>query len=774
MSRPEVSGIANDFARGETNASSTAAFRRELVHNVREGVLHFMKYCSAPLKVRREVLDGITALFNDGLDGISLVKVAKWLFCYPLARFNQETISDQPGNPFRISKVVKCWFRSRMYKDAKGENAHLWYTWFQLKRICPHVPEDFIVQAAKDHRSSMARKEPQDPDEESDRGEVFELLKRRVFPTLKRAMDHGGWDFRQHAWAPSLSACLEAGRERSAGYLERVTVDCKSAVGTVIREVGKGGWGDLVPLYRVTRHADENWFGPLDPPAVLSRSETGEGDPLWAWALLDGTPTRVPVFETGTEDKLAWHEFLEDLAWRETLEPRLRCETEFILEPLKVRTITKGPAASYTLAKAWQKAIHGIMREMPVFKLIGAVISAEDVEGIRLDPGWVWHSIDYSAATDRLSASLSERCMEELTSACGVLPIGDAIRATLRPHTVGYTCLKRRYGVSLPDVEQENGQLMGSPTSFPILCLVNYGTILAADEEFFGAEGWSPAQIAEVSSRALINGDDALVHRPREWRVVHERISAACGLSYSVGKAYSSTRYANMNSVGFWDIIPPGSRASSAVSVSAKPRMTVCTYYPIASLLGMCSEKTVGRENDDVIIDGRCVDALKRGIEASLRPAWTVVMALGREEFASSLRREIEWRNLFVSEALGGCGVPCPRGYRYRIEERQKGHAEWVWTSGGHFLSDEAGRPDLLLEPLSENDVLGPCVINDRRFLREPRSDLELRKLRAHRPPSNPRKLPKGWAAKVYRWSIPEDCSCETCELDRLRNELSP
>jgi len=432
------------------------------------------------------------------------------------------------------------------------------------------------------------------------------------------------------------------------------------------------------------------------------------------------------------------------------------------LEPLKVRTITKGPAASYTIAKGWQKAIHGIMRDMPVFKLIGKVISAEDVEAIRLDPGWVWHSIDYSAATDKLSVSLSRKVMKVLTTACGVLPIRDIIRQTLRPHTVGYTCLERRYGVSLPDVDQENGQLMGSPTSFPILCLVNYGTILAADAEYFGGLGWTPEQITEVSARALINGDDALVHRPLEWRVIHERISASCGLSYSVGKAYSSSLYANMNSVGFWDVIPPRLRMAS--EVRDKREMKVCTYYPIASLLGRCSEKTVGREGDDVVIDGKCVDALRRGLEASLRPAWSLVQTLGNRRFVADLRKEVEWRNLFVPEVLGGCGIPCPVGYRFRVEERQRDHALWVWTCGGHFLSDDTSCPELELEAVTTLDFLGPVILDDRRFLIENRA-LERRKPRAHcRPAGQIRSLESGWTRKQYRWREPSwKCECVCC-----------
>ena len=51
-----------------------------------------------------------------------------------------------------------------------------------------------------------------------------------------------------------------------------------------------------------------------------------------------------------------------------------------VVEPLKVRMVTKGPMVIYTRALELQKFLHSHLRKCPTFKYVGDAISTEDFE----------------------------------------------------------------------------------------------------------------------------------------------------------------------------------------------------------------------------------------------------------------------------------------------------------------------------------------------------------------------------------------------------------
>jgi hypothetical protein len=51
-----------------------------------------------------------------------------------------------------------------------------------------------------------------------------------------------------------------------------------------------------------------------------------------------------------------------------------------VVEPLKVRMVTKGPVVIYTRALEIQKFLHSHLRRCPTFKYVGDVISTDDFE----------------------------------------------------------------------------------------------------------------------------------------------------------------------------------------------------------------------------------------------------------------------------------------------------------------------------------------------------------------------------------------------------------
>jgi hypothetical protein len=113
--------------------------------------------------------------------------------------------------------------------------------------------------------------------------------------------------------------------------------------------------------------------------------------------------------------------------WISNFEDRpLMARVAGIIEPFKVRTVTAEEEVPQYLGKPVQEAIHSAMRDMPCFRLIGRPLQVTDLGDVkacyaRLFPEEVfdekqWLSIDYSAATDGLSASLSRAILENLFS----------------------------------------------------------------------------------------------------------------------------------------------------------------------------------------------------------------------------------------------------------------------------------------------------------------------------------------------------------------------
>lgn len=90
--------------------------------------------------------------------------------------------------------------------------------------------------------------------------------------------------------------------------------------------------------------------------------------------------------------------------------------------------------------------------------------------------------------------------------------------------------------------DQTRGQLMGSPTSFPILCIMN----LALTRHALELSAHRQLELAELP--ILVNGDDLLFRaHPWEYRI-WEQVTRLGGLRPSLGKNYISSKYFTINS----------------------------------------------------------------------------------------------------------------------------------------------------------------------------------------------------------------------------------
>lgn len=114
---------------------------------------------------------------------------------------------------------------------------------------------------------------------------------------------------------------------------------------------------------------------------------------------------------------------------------------------------------------------------------------------------------------------------------------------------------------SLPSEEREklpekylmkNGQLMGSPLSFPILCAINYVAYRSALKQYVRDLGgdWTKAEMLEMPVR--VNGDDILFKCNKHFYHSYWKPSvAAIGFTLSPGKNYVSSAFLTVKSEGW-------------------------------------------------------------------------------------------------------------------------------------------------------------------------------------------------------------------------------
>lgn len=208
----------------------------------------------------------------------------------------------------------------------------------------------------------------------------------------------------------------------------------------------------------------------------------------------------------------------------------LRVRVEPIPEPLKVRTITAGIGDTFCL-KPLQRALWHALGDFPQYCLTHGTNRLDDaIKRIfdESDPGDVWISGDYTAATDSFSIEGSRALLEGILESIDHEPTKRWAMKEISAHLLVYP-----KSSGLKPVLQESGQLMGSLLSFPLLCLLNDCT----------------AQMSGVKNhKYLINGDDILMRASPETYSLWKEQVKAFGLDLSPGKNYIHPVYGTVNS----------------------------------------------------------------------------------------------------------------------------------------------------------------------------------------------------------------------------------
>jgi len=216
-----------------------------------------------------------------------------------------------------------------------------------------------------------------------------------------------------------------------------------------------------------------------------------------------------------------------------------------LAEPLKVRVISKMDPYLMTLFKPLQAWMHKQLKLNRAFKLIGEPTNWEYIQDVfGADNKDVIISSDYSAATDNLHSWCSELCAREIVAVlygCGKgyydierEDFHKLLVKTLTQHEILFHLGNK---IEIKRGPQKRGQLMGSITSFPILCMINAGV----NRLLFKKK-------AKLSSlKICINGDDIALASGCTFQE-HKILNQFVGSKLSPGKVFMSKEYMNINS----------------------------------------------------------------------------------------------------------------------------------------------------------------------------------------------------------------------------------
>lgn len=482
------------------------------------------------------------------------------------------------------------------------------------------VSEEEIAKALAKHRVSLTEVDGLRPRDPTDKG----LLRRLLWQVRRTAFEiFGGKEFklRERPMFPSRKGHQETpGLKGGAAtvILNKFAATAKrQAMGVVLHPAKTA---DLGPLTEESQHAFAS--------SVLA------GIRQEAWGSLIYTPEGYRFSKSMLATPVA------------------------VTEPCKVRIVTKGPECVYYYLKGLQKFLWGTLKVHPCFELIGQPIS-EELLAKRfgdLPLGTTFVSGDYKGATDNLRARLSRAACRAISSALALSELDTLLfEKALVGHTLCYKGVDSDGNKTVTRCSQTNGQLMGSPVSFPILCVVNAAICryaMETDATFNGDpsednwESYEGSLLSLTRARLLVNGDDCVFAIGEEFRFcLWEKIAARAGMESSVGKTYVSSDFIQMNSTTY--------------VVSQLPEVgTWFTEVPYINF-GFCSpfDPKGGRERTYRDLPGLAREFL-RGHPAERRDA---MMGWFLRDHAQVLKTIPSGMSYWLPSHLGGLGLPITR-----------------------------------------------------------------------------------------------------------------
>jgi hypothetical protein len=321
-------------------------------------------------------------------------------------------------------------------------------------------------------------------------------------------------------------------------------------------------------------------------------------------------------------------------------------------EAVKVRVISKGPVATYTVLKPLQQWMWNTIRkhDSGAFRLVGEEISSRYMEEqlgvLREDEDLL--SGDYKAATDNMNPLLSQKVVEIISNQC----IADKRIAKL--------LLESLTGHMIEDPEDASrrlaqtwGQLMGSIVSFPVLCIINAAICRRSREEGQGHT------LSLKNAKIAINGDDCAFRATLQMRKKWERLAHISGMTPSIGKTFFSREFVNMNSMQF-AVVPQ--TCDRKLINGNRPVVRYLAQIPKINM-GLLSGKgrsTSGKMDAVTVADWGTLNSVSQNAHTLLHECWPedreiVLKAYINYNWELLTKTSLPW---FLPEHLGGLGLP--------------------------------------------------------------------------------------------------------------------
>lgn len=319
-------------------------------------------------------------------------------------------------------------------------------------------------------------------------------------------------------------------------------------------------------------------------------------------------------------------------------DPNLRnVRVVMVREPLKARPITAGNGLGGYVGGIGQRDMwNQLYHKFPCCCLIGRPLEVDDLQRLDRDSPLEfdhWVSGDYSAATDNLDIRLSKVLFERFLDHSSYDPdLKDVLRAMLYEQHLHY-----------PDGDtlwQTNGQLMGSPLSFPILCVANLVAYAITWERYFDCKLTTLRHLP-----VLVNGDDILFKANDLFYKMWQHEVKKVGFELSIGKSYYSTKFLTVNSKLY------------RISGVNNDNFTLVTFFNPSQALPTSWITPPGDDHQDANdFAGRMSDLLERTVDE--RFALRCAIRFNKREIALATRCGLH--NMFIPQHLGGLGIKCP------------------------------------------------------------------------------------------------------------------
>lgn len=222
--------------------------------------------------------------------------------------------------------------------------------------------------------------------------------------------------------------------------------------------------------------------------------------------------------------------------------PARDVNVQTVPEPSKFRIVTSGDGYLYSALQPIQGLLLDCWKRDPASTMLDDDLT-DRVRQIyeRTPESWYWCSVDYKGATDRLKCDATLQVAESLKGC----PSHDLLRLSLLSG-------RAKYPEETGYCDITDGQLMGHPTSFPFLCVINKSVYRCAIEQWIDVDRKERLKHrGTLWHNVIVNGDDMLFRCPPSFYPIFKDVARDAGFVLSEGKNYFTQEACMINSQVF-------------------------------------------------------------------------------------------------------------------------------------------------------------------------------------------------------------------------------